>query len=253
MQDPTGLLGGVFGLGTSIVNWYLVEENGRLTAVDAGLPGFGKTLEADLAHLGFSPGDVEAVVLTHSDGDHTGVAPRLRAAGARVLIHAADEPALRRPGPKKGDAAMRHVLANMWRPEARAIFKDTIRHGGARPAKIDGAETFADDEILDVPGKPRVIHTPGHTAGHCALHLEERSVLFAGDALLTHELFTKGEGPRLMPHYVNEDNDACLASLARLEGLRADVLLPGHGAPWREGPAAAVREARSAARGRNGP
>jgi glyoxylase-like metal-dependent hydrolase (beta-lactamase superfamily II) len=86
------------------VNWYLVEEGARLTAVDAGVPGFKGSLAADLAALGFGLGDIEAVILTHSDGDHTGVAQALRDGGARVLIHSADEPKLRKPGPKSGDA-----------------------------------------------------------------------------------------------------------------------------------------------------
>ena len=247
MRGPTDIAPGVFGLGTEIVNWYLVTDEGGATAVDAGLPGFAKTLDDDLARLGLGPSDVRAVVLTHSDGDHTGVAPRLREDGARVLIHELDAPALRKPGPKKGDASPRHVLANMWRPLSRKILADTIRHGGMRPSKVEDPETFADGDLLDVPGRPRVVHTPGHTAGHCALLFEGKAVLFAGDALITHELVTHGEGPRLMPHFVNENNAACLASLDRIERLDAELVLFGHGGPWREGPGAAAREARAAA------
>jgi hypothetical protein len=53
---------GVHRLGSSLVNWYLVEEGGRLTAVDAGLPGYRKTLLSDLSLLGHVPGDVDALV-----------------------------------------------------------------------------------------------------------------------------------------------------------------------------------------------
>jgi glyoxylase-like metal-dependent hydrolase (beta-lactamase superfamily II) len=35
---------------------------------------------------------------------------------------------------------------------------------------------------LDVAGRPVVVHTPGHTCGHCCLHLPDRGVLLAGDA-----------------------------------------------------------------------
>ncbi len=246
MRGPRELAPGVYGLGTELINWYLVEDGGRLTAVDAGLPGFAATLEGDLRSLGFAPPDVAAVVLTHSDGDHTGLAPRLREAGARVLIHAADAAALRKPGPKGGDASPRHFVANVWRPVTRAVIRDTVRHGGLKPAKVEDPETFSDGDVLDVPGRPRVVHTPGHTAGHCALHFEDRGVLFVGDALLTHHLVAKGD-IRLMPPFVNEDNRACLASLARLEPLQADLLLCGHGEPWRAGPAAAVAQARAVA------
>jgi glyoxylase-like metal-dependent hydrolase (beta-lactamase superfamily II) len=247
MLGPTELAPGVHALGSAIVNWYLVEDEGRLTAVDAGFPGFASTLEHDLARLGHSTTDVAAVVLTHSDSDHTGLAPRLRDAGARVLIHEADVPSLRRPGPKKGDASPRHMLPNLWRPLTRNIVRDTMRNGGLKLARIEDPETFVDGDVLDVPGNPRVVHTPGHTAGHCALLFESPRTLFAGDALVTHDLVTGGAGPRLMPHFTNEDNRACLESLDRIEDLDADLVLVGHGEPWRDGPAEAAREARAAA------
>ena len=88
---------GVTRLGTEIVNWYVVEDDGRLTVVDAGLPGYGRHLEADLASAGYKLGDVEAVVLTHSDSDHFGMAAQMQDAGARVLVHVDDEPKLRKP------------------------------------------------------------------------------------------------------------------------------------------------------------
>lgn len=90
---------GVFRLGTHVVNWYLVKDGDSLTAVDAGLPGLAATLDADLCSHGFEPAQVEAVVLTHSDGDHTGLASRLRDAGAQVHIHETDAASLVKPGP----------------------------------------------------------------------------------------------------------------------------------------------------------
>jgi len=250
MRGPRELAPGVYGLGSDIVNWYLVDDGGRLTAVDAGHPGFAGTLEEDLGAIGRSVADVEAVVLTHSDGDHTGVAARLREAGARVLIHAADVGSLANPGPKGGDASIRHVLPNLWRPLVRTVLADAIRNGGAHPARVSDASAFADGDVLDVPGRPRVVATPGHTPGHCAILLEDRGVLFAGDALITHELVTRGQGPRLMPRYVNVDNEACLASLDRIAEVEADTILCGHGDPWRGSPASAARQARDARLGR---
>lgn len=244
MDDPVILAPGVHRLGSEVVNWYLVEEGGRLTAVDAGLSGFGAGLEADLARLGHSPGDVEAVVLTHSDADHTGVARRLQEAGARVLIHAGDADTLRKPGLKGGDAGALHLAANLWRPILWKIAVHCARRG-ARPVPVRDAATFSDGDVLDVPGRPRVVHTPGHTPGHCVLLFEERGALFAGDALCTHPWLSRG-GVRLMPSFMNVDNRAALASLGAIEGLEAELLLVGHGEPWRRGPAAAVAEARAA-------
>jgi hypothetical protein len=42
--------------------------------------------------------------------------------------------------------------------------------------------------------------------------------------------------------------DRCLESLGRIDGIEAELLLPGHGEPWTEGPAAAVGRAREVGR-----
>jgi glyoxylase-like metal-dependent hydrolase (beta-lactamase superfamily II) len=247
MQGPAEIAPGVWGLGSALVNWYLVEDEGGLVAVDAGLPGFAARLEDDLRRIGRAPGDVDAVVLTHSDGDHTGVAPQLRDAGARVLIHRDDDATLRKPGPKGGDASIPRVLASLRHSAMRKVFLDMARNGGIKPAKVEGAETFADGDVLDVPGHPRVVHTPGHTPGHCALLFERRGVLFVGDALCTHELISPDRTPALLPSQMNVDTARARESLARLEPVDAPVTLFGHGDPWRDGPAAAVAAARAKA------
>ena len=111
---------GVHGLGSEYVNWYLVEDGDQLTAVDAGLAGFASHLDDDLRALGRHRSDVTAVVLTHSDADHTGIANELREGGARVLVHADDEGTLRKPRQKTGDASPLRALpylrhAATWR------------------------------------------------------------------------------------------------------------------------------------------
>ncbi len=244
MRGPREIVPGVYGLGSEMVNWYLVEQEGRLTAVDAGLAGFAKTLEADLAAIGHSLAALEAVVLTHSDADHTGLVPRLREAGARVLIHERDEQTLRRPAAKKGDASPVHLLPWLVRPGLWKLVAHMARQGAGFPAKIEGAETYAGAVRLDVPGGPLVIETPGHTPGHCALLFEGHGALFVGDGMCTLNALTGAVGPQLMPRPLNVDNAQCLRSLDQIENVHADVLLPGHGEPWRGGVAVAVARAR---------
>lgn len=240
----TEVIPGVHRLGSHVVNWYLVEEEGRLTAVDAGLPAFEKTVDADLQALGHRRSDVAAVVLTHSDSDHTSLARALREAGARVLIHADDEATLREPKAKTGDATPRHLLAYLIRPGFWRFFGAMLRAGGAKAVKIDGAETFVHADVLDVPGRPLVIHTPGHTAGHCALLFERHKALFVGDALYTWNPLTGSREPQLGPPAFYESNEQAFASLTAIEGLAADVVLAGHGDPWWGSPADAVARAR---------
>jgi glyoxylase-like metal-dependent hydrolase (beta-lactamase superfamily II) len=236
---------GITRLGTEIVNWYLVEEDGRLTAVDAGLPGYAGSLESDLAAHGHALGDIEAVVLTHSDGDHFGLAAKMRA-GARVLVHEDDDAKLRKPAPKSGDGAPLKLVPLMVRPAFWRFMGHMARKGGAKPAPVTDAETFTGGDVLDVPGRPRVVHTPGHTDGHCALLFEAQRALFVGDALCTWNPLSGERGPRMMPKQFHVSYAQAKESLARLEGLEADVLLPGHGDAWSGSPADAVAQARSA-------
>jgi glyoxylase-like metal-dependent hydrolase (beta-lactamase superfamily II) len=238
---------GVIRLGSHIVNWYVVRDGEALTAVDAGLPGFGDTLEEDLRAHDLDPGNVEAVVLTHSDADHTGLASRFKEAGARVLIHAEDAGTLAKPGPKSGDAAPLKLVTHLWRPALWRFFGYMARRGGGKPPSVDADATFADGDVLDVPGRPRVLHTPGHTSGHSALLLEDRGVLFVGDSLCTWNPLTGSRTPQPMPHPFNEDNGACLRSLDAIAGADAGVLLAGHGDPWHGSPAKAAERARAAA------
>jgi hypothetical protein len=51
-----------------------------------------------------------------------------------------------------------------------------------------------------------------------------------------------------MPSGLNADTPQALASLANLTGIKADVLLPGHGEAWTGGVEEAVRQARAAGR-----
>lgn len=226
------------------MNWYVIEEEGRLTAVDAGLAGFRKTLASDLSFLDHSLSDVEALILTHSDPDHTGLAKTLHEHGARVLINAADEPTLRKPGPKSGDAAPLHLLPELRHPALLKMAAHLAMSGGLRPIAFEGAGTFGPEETLDVPGHPRVIATPGHTPGHCVFYFESKNVLLAGDALCMYNPVNGRRGAQVMPSAMNVSTDQCFESLKAIEQIPAQVVLPGHGEPWREGAAAAVESAR---------
>lgn len=113
---------------------------------------------------------------------------------------------------------------------------------------VKEVSAFADGETIDVPGNPRVVHAPGHTRGSAALLVAGRRVLLTGDVLATRNPLTGRIGPQIMPSGLNEDTPLALASLAALQELRADLLLPGHGEPWRGDVAEAVRRAKAASR-----
>ena len=235
---------GVHRLGTRWVNWYVVEDGADLTVVDAGLPQYWDQLPATLSDIGRRLADVQAVLLTHNHYDHLGCAERVRAeSGGRAYIHPADAAVARgdeRPKPPPG------ALGLMRHPGFLVFIAHCASQGGMGLTPITELSSLADGKLLDVPGRPRVVATPGHSPGHCSLLLEERGVLLAGDALATFDPTTRTRGPRLLS--LNADREQALASLSQLERTAATTVLPGHGAPWRGDAAEAARRARDAGR-----
>jgi glyoxylase-like metal-dependent hydrolase (beta-lactamase superfamily II) len=244
----TQVADGVYRVTRGVVNWYVVVDRGKATLVDAGVPGDWELLLTAVSALGITLDDVDCVLLTHAHSDHTGFAEQARTdAGAVVRIHTADETAARTGKVGKNEGGTSGYLKMLIRPEAYHTLFGLMRHRGLSIVPIKEVTAFGDGELLDVPGRPRVLHVPGHTAGSCALFFEERSVLCTGDSLVTHDPFTGRHGPRTMPSVVNIDTAMAVRSLDHLQVAHADVLLPGHGDPWKQGVEAAVASAKRAA------
>jgi glyoxylase-like metal-dependent hydrolase (beta-lactamase superfamily II) len=231
---------GVLRLGSSMVNWYLVADDDGVVLVDAGAPRHRPQLEEGLEQLGRSLDDVRAVILTHADADHRGFAEKLREErGVSVHLHSADE-RLATTGKKDTEAG---VLPYLRHPAAWKMLG--VLAAGGVPKKLSEVQTFEDGAVLDVPGKPRVIHAPGHTHGCVAFHFERHGALFVGDVLYGFGVLTGETGAQIGPRAFNASSEQALESLSKLEGVEADVMLFGHGEPWTQGVGAAVSAARA--------
>jgi glyoxylase-like metal-dependent hydrolase (beta-lactamase superfamily II) len=233
---------GVYRFGNPVFNCYLIEDGQELTLVDAGVKAFHPLLRDSLARLGRTIHDVAAVILTHGHPDHVGMAEGVRVdAPAPILIHERD-----------AHMAMTgeiHPLEGRVRPYMRygAMWKLLYlfaRTGAFRTPKIETVTTFTEGE-LDVPGRPRIVPTPGHSPGHVSFHLPDRGVLFTGDALCNYNPLRGTRGPQLMPRAFALDTRQALRSLDAIAALDPQTLLLfGHGEPWTGGPASAVAHAR---------
>jgi glyoxylase-like metal-dependent hydrolase (beta-lactamase superfamily II) len=237
---------GVQRFHSRFVNWYLVEDGDRLAAIDAGLPPDWSALCRTLARRGQSIGQLAAVVLTHAHVDHLGFAERARReAGATIYVHERDAPLA--SSRRRVAAHERNPLRYARYAQGRASMAAMLRTAAFRGKPVRDLTTFADgDTLTSVAGSPRVVFTPGHTLGHCALHLPDRDVLFTGDALVTCNPYTGRLGPQIVARAATADSDAALASLERIAATGARTLLPGHGEPWIDGAGEAVRLARTA-------
>ena len=235
---------GVHRLTNGVANFYLIEEAGKLVLVDAGAPKDWALFTQAAVGLAKAVGDLDAVLLTHAHADHTGCAEQARTTtGARVWIHEHDVQMARtgKVGPRDGKTSAYLLRGAFWRTALVLGMR-----GATKIIPIREVSGFSDGEVLDVPGSPRVVHAPGHTGGSAAILLEDRRVLFTGDVLCTYNAYTGRAGPQIMPSGLNADTPQALASLANLAGIKADVLLPGHGEGWTEGVQEAIRRARAA-------
>jgi glyoxylase-like metal-dependent hydrolase (beta-lactamase superfamily II) len=246
MAEPatTEIVPGVHRLGTSTVNWYFVEEGGRITIIDAAVPGYWDQLEPALSSIGRKLDDIDALVLTHAHSDHTGVAGQLHERGVPVYLHEGDHELLRTG--KESWKRERGAIPQALNPRVWPFFIHMMRNGALKAPKIADPVSIADGEVLEVSGRPRIVSTAGHTPGSCSIYFESKRALIVGDLLCTWNPLTGRRGPQVMPAAFNVSSDESLASLGKIEGLGAAAVLPGHGEPWMDGVESAIARVREA-------
>src|SRR3954465_15313961 len=225
-------------------NWYLVEDDGRVCVVDAGVPSSWDSLQDALSEIGRGPEDVDAVVLTHAHFAHVGFAEKARQElKVPVYVHENDVPLTRHPWRYDFERPRSFYLATQV--QALPIVAGFLRTRAFWPPPVQGVVRYTNG-TLPVPGSPRVVFSPGHTLGHCALHFADRDALIAGDAIVMLDPYTARRGPRLVARAAVADVERNLATLDALVETGATTVLTGHGEPWTGGIQAAVAAARSA-------
>jgi len=233
---------GIYQLGSTHHNFYLLTAGGKATVIDAGCSKELSKLEAGLAQLGMTRDDVEAIVLTHAHADHMGFAAEAEKLGTEIRASEPEAPIA--TGEIEGHA-IKPMQMPLWRLGTWRFIIALAREGILSAPNVESVVTFSDGEVLDLPGRPRAVYTPGHTIGHAAFYLPEAKTVFSGDAIATRDLFSESTGPQLMPDKFHTDPALARASLDVLAGIDAELLLPGHGHPLR-GP---IKDAVAAARG----
>jgi glyoxylase-like metal-dependent hydrolase (beta-lactamase superfamily II) len=165
-----------------------------------------------MSELAADPG-VGIVLNTHYHEDHR--AYNFHFSGARLLVHELDA-----HGYGSVEDFMAHFsLVNNPNQERLwlAFLLETCKF---RPYTVD--QTFADGYEIDLGHTLiEVVHTPGHSAGHCCFFFPREAVAYLGDLDLTS----------FGPWYAGDDSDidAFLSSIERMRELRPRVVVTSHG------------------------
>jgi len=225
---------------TALVNWTIVSGESGVMLIDAGFPGSRDEVLTSLRTLGFSPGDVLAILLTHAHIDHLGSATWFAATHGTPVYCDPDEVghARREYLQQVSPAAL---MSQAWRPRWLAWSAQVALKGGLVRDGVPTARALTGDIAAGLPGQPVPIPSPGHTSGHCSYLVE--GVLVAGDALITGHPLARRRGPQLLPSMFNHSDADCARSLEVLSATGVDRMIPGHGDLWVGPIAEAVRHA----------
>ena len=185
--------------GTHGANVFLVGEKERVI-IDTGHADEA-AVAGKLEYLkGLGEPKITRILLTHRHIDHVGGAPKIKeATGASIILH--------------------KLEVYKENPHAPVLTPDEW---------VEGGEVFRLDSL-----ELEVVHTPGHTPGHCCFYLRDEGVLFAGDHIA-------GAGTTaIIPPF--GDMKQYLDALHHLLSFRARLICPGHG-PIVKDPETKIRE-----------
>lgn len=212
-----------------MTNWFTVE---RLSVDTFAIGEYGHweethsyllcgTKAALLIDTGLGVADIRQVVenltalpiqavLTHAHWDHIG--------GCRlfdsVAVHEAEADWLSGRFPLPTEVVKRNLTREPCAfPEGFSPEGYEVYSGGADRLLRDG-------DLLELGNRTlRVLHTPGHSPGHCCFFEEERGDLYTGDLLYRGCLDA---------FYPTTDPELFLRSVKRVGELSVNRILPGH-------------------------
>lgn len=224
----TKVADGVFRTKIIFVGAYFVDTADGWVLIDTGLPmADGKIRRAAENHYGANS-KPSAIILTHGHFDHAGAALALAEQwNISIYAHRLEMPYLTgKSDYPPQDPTMGGAIAQMARFFPRGGYDF-----GSRVHQIPES-----GRIAEMPGW-KILHTPGHTAGHISLWRESDKTLLAGDALATMNLDSWisniTEEPEFCPPPAPFTTDwiAARRSVEILAELEPNAVAAGHGQP----------------------
>jgi glyoxylase-like metal-dependent hydrolase (beta-lactamase superfamily II) len=198
-----------------LVNCYLISTTTGYILIDTGSSNARKALMEQLNNYGCDKNNLNLVILTHGDFDHTGNAAYLRSTlDSKLAMHQLDSGMVER-----GDMFENRKQSNFLIKSLIPLFTGFGR-----------SERFSPDILLDdgfdlasYGLDATILSLPGHSAGSIGVFIRDGE-LFCGD------LFENVKEPGL--NSIMDDLKTAVISMARLDKLNIRQVFPGHGQPF---------------------
>jgi glyoxylase-like metal-dependent hydrolase (beta-lactamase superfamily II) len=202
-------------LGRIVCNCYIIRTDIGFILIDTGRASKRKKLEKELQVAGCKPGDLDLIILTHGDFDHTGNCAYLREKfRTKIAMNINDFGMV-----EKGDMFWNRTTGNfILRKIVNVLFR-------IRKFKPD----FSLEEgysLSEYGLNAEIIYLPGHSKGSIGV-LTANGELFCGD------LFSNIKGPELNP--IMDNPTEANASAEKLKEYEINTVFPGHGRPFSMG------------------
>jgi glyoxylase-like metal-dependent hydrolase (beta-lactamase superfamily II) len=184
----------IYSIKDDIVNLYLVKDSTQFIAIDAG--NNIETVAIEMEKLGIDPEQVSAVLLTHTDGDHTAALKLFK--NAEVYLSKQEEKLL------TGEEKRFLFFGNSIDAEEYTTIEDQ--------------QTFNIDNL-----KIKGILTPGHTFGSMCYLINDK-YLFIGDAMSLKD----GKMDKFN-EFFNTDTETAIKSMKNITELpTAEYIFTAH-------------------------
>lgn len=226
---PVQIAPGVFRidapLGARVSAMFLFVGSERSVLLDTGCAGDLATyILPALAEIGVARDSIEAVVVTHCDVDHSGGVADVHRylPGASVIAHRLDADAMESLEAFESERSRSFRAVYGFDEEADSVaWMRSVAGFGPITRRVEGGEEInLGDRVL------QILHVPGHSAGHLAVHDPSAGVLAISDAILGDAVPLADGSPAFPPTYRFEHS--YLATIELVRSLAPPLLATAH-------------------------